>query len=255
MTNFRSIGRLALLAGLSASLAGACSDDDDDMNNNLGGSAGTSQAGRTNGEGGTSQAGRTNGEAGKTTAGGQTNLPSSAGAPGSGGASAGANQGGAAGNAEAGAAGMTAALSDAQILLVLDTLNQGEVDEAYAVLPRLSSSDVKTFAQEMVTDHGDGRQAVAVTADSLNEAPAPSAEEATLKGEAESHVAMLRAASTASLDATYIGLEVTGHQEALALLDELAAVARADALNALITTLRATVQQHLERAQALQAAL
>jgi len=146
-------------------------------------------------------------------------------------------------------------LSDAQILLVLDTLNQGEVDEAYAALPRLMSAEVRAFAQEMVTDHSAARQQVLTTANALSLAPTPSEPQEELQAEGEAHVATLRTKPAAALDATYINMEVTGHADALSLLDELAAAADAAQLKSLIATLRATVLEHYQQAQQLQASL
>jgi len=155
----------------------------------------------------------------------------------------------------AGGASAVAALSDAQILLVLDTLNQGEVEEAYAALPRLTSAPVKTFAQRMVTDHSGARQSVLATADMLNVAPTPSETQADLQDESQTHVAMLRATAASALDAMYVNMEVQEHAAALTLLDDLAAAADAAQLKTLIATLRATVLQHYQDAQALQATL
>jgi putative membrane protein len=148
-----------------------------------------------------------------------------------------------------------AALNDAQILLVLDTLNQGEVEEAYAALPRLSTPSVIDFAQQMVTDHGSARQAVLSTADDLSLSPVPSETQQDLMQEGEAHVTSLRATSTAALDLTYINLEVQGHAEALELLSNLQAAADAAPLKTLITTLTATVQDHYDAAIALKSEL
>ena len=246
MTHLKTYSSLALVAALFASLAGACSTDDDDTNNN-GGRAGANHGGVASGDGGTD---------------GVDGSPDDAGAPGSGGmpsANAGAGpQGSSGGGGDAAGAGggsALAALSDAQILLVLDTLNQGEVEEAYAALPRLTSVDVKAFAQQMVTDHSEARQSVSTAADALEEAPAPSETQAKLKGESEAHVALLRATSASNLDATYIELQVAAHAQALALLDDLGAAADAAQLTALIAALKAPVKEHYEKAQELQAEL
>jgi len=272
-----SIRSWPLIALLGASLVAACGDDDDDLNVDNGGSAGTSHAGTTSG--GTHSQGGNNGQGGKTSEGGTAGSQNTAGRPSAGtstggtlaiggaeqGGAGGAEQGGAeqggmggAGGDSAGGAGgasAVAALSDAQILLVLDTLNQGEVEEAYAALPRLMSAPVKTFAQRMVTDHSGARQSVLATADALSVAPTPSETQAELQDESQTHVALLRATPASSLDASYINMEAQEHAAALTLLDELALAADAAQLKTLIATLRATVLQHYQDAQALQATL
>jgi putative membrane protein len=154
---------------------------------------------------------------------------------------------------EGGAA--TAALQDPQILLVLDTLNQGEVEEAYAALPRLSVPAVQAFAQKMVMDHSTARQSVVSTANSLQLNPSPSEVQLNLKQEAEAHVTMLRETSAANIDRTYIEMQLAAHEEALALLNDLEAAADADALRTLIATLETAVQAHYDQAVTIQGAL
>jgi putative membrane protein len=256
MTNLRSLSYLTLVGVLSVSLAGACSDDDD-ANNNTGGRAGTSQGGGAN-DAGANQGGRAGTSfAGQASDGG---FPSGTAGAGQGGAGqGGAGQGGAGqGGAATGGAGggaAVAALSDAQILLVLDTLNQGEVEQAYAALPRLSVADVEAFAQMMVMHHNTARQSIAATAAVLDEAPTPSDTQAELKQAAEEQVARLRATPAASLDETYIEIQVAAHADALALISELATAADAADLATLLAAQQATVQQHYERAQEIQAEL
>jgi len=273
MLKLRNLGTLSLVMMLGATSVVACGDDDDDDNGNVAGRAGASHAGTFNGGADTGDGGDTGGPSrgGTSPRGGTSSRGGTAGSgatPGSGGTAetpvGGAGQGGVGGEGGAmtgdmggaGAGGVAAlALSDAQILLVLDTLNQGEVEEAYAALPRLTASDVRAFAQRMVDDHSDARQAVLATADALDVAPMPSDTQAELQSESMEHVAMLRTTPAGALDATYVNLEVDAHAEALELLDDLAAAADAAQLDTLIATLRATVQQHYEAAQELQADL
>jgi uncharacterized protein (DUF305 family) len=244
MINLRALGYLTLCSAIS--IAAACNSNDDD--DDIAGSGGETQAGSTHGDAGSVQGGHAN--AGEASSGGDAA------------ARAGAGQGGAPdSNAGAGGVGGSggdaalAALSDAQILLVLDTLNQGEVEEAFAVLPRLAAAEVEAFAQLMVTHHGAARQSVAMTAAMLEQAPAPSETQAGLKDQAEAAVAQLRATPTANLDAAYLELQVGAHAEALALLTELSEVADAAELATLLTGLKATVQQHYDRALELEGGL
>src|SRR5215207_8560478 len=169
MNQMRDSRFLFLAMALTGALAsGACGDDDDDGQ----GSAGSSSAGRSgeSGVAGSSNEGGGGGSGGAdSTGGGERSTTGGAPSDGAGGdATAGA--GGRATGGQGGEAGAAAALSlsDAQVLLVLDTLNQGEVEVAYAASPRLSQADVEAFAQEMITDHGAARQSVLAVADSLD---------------------------------------------------------------------------------------
>jgi putative membrane protein len=250
---------------LTVSVAACGDDDDDDDNGNVGGSSVAGASGtHRGGTGGTAGVG---GKGGSDAAiggvpaevgGGGAGVDVGGGTGGTDGVAAGAGgqagEGGAAGEAGAGGAAAAAiqALSDAQILLVLDTLNQGEVNEAYAALPRLVNADVKAFAQQMVTDHSTARQSVATTADTLDLNPLPSDVQRQLMREGQEHEATLRATATSALDATYIDLEVVGHSQALELLTDLQAAADEAQLRTLITSLQATVQDHYESAVSIQ---
>jgi putative membrane protein len=249
MKNFRNISMVLLLA-LGATAAGACSSDDDD--DAASGSAAGSHAvgGHASAEAGASSAG----EAPESHPGG---APSSSGGATQGGAAQGGHGGDAsdAGSGGAGGASALLSLSDAQILLVLDTVNRGEVEEAFAVLPRLSSPDVKAFAQQMVTDHSSARQSVVTTAEMLDAAPAPSTEQEELEAESEGRLRMLRSTATPELEAAYMELQVAEHAAALELLGELSLTADAPELVALLGTLTAAVQEHSEQAQKVQAGL
>jgi len=254
--------------------AQACGDDDDDSSATTAGSSGRGESGSagrggSSGHGGSSAQSGSSNTAGTVSLGGDTVGPqggssgtgavsSRAGAESGGAGGAGADSGGAAtGGDENGGAGGAAALqlSDGQIVLVLDTLNQGEVDEAYAVLPRVQATAVRTFALEMANDHSSARQAVAQSAATLGVTPAPSATQAQLKTEGEEHVALLRREPTPSLDLAYMNLEIDEHRQALDLLAELESAADAPALKQLITTLTATVQMHYDQAVTIAAAL
>lgn len=258
MTNFRDPRYVFFSLALAAAM-GACGNDDDDDDGGVSGRAGSSTAGRGGsvgvGGGVSEDAG-----AGNVTSpdGGQ---PTSSG---------GASIGGAGGDAQAGTAGQATAgeggeggqggvptlnLSDAQVLLVLDTLNQGEVEVAYAALPRLSDGDVQAFAQLMVTDHSAARQSVFMVADSLDLAPLPSDVQAMLKEKAEATVQAFHASDAEALDEPYVESQVADHAAALTLLEELAATAEAAELKELIATLEASVQVHYDHVLELEAAL
>jgi putative membrane protein len=254
MNKFR-YPKILLLASAIAVATTACGDDDDDSGN----------------VGGTSSGGSKNpGTAGASAAGeGTTPIGEGGALPGGGGATAGGaggvsvaggggddvgGQGGEGGEGGEGGAA-TAALSDAQVLLVLDTLNQGEVEVAYAALPKLEDADVKDFAQMMITDHGSARQAVHSVADSLDLDPRPSDLQLMLKQDAETLVATFQSSPQATLDRPYIASQIAAHADALNLLTELSAATDATELKELIMTLETSVQAHYDEAQAIEASL
>jgi len=274
MANLRHLRIGLLSAALIAAGITGCGDDDDD---NGGDDVGGTNSGATNGLGGegTGLAGTGTGTGGRAGNGGTNptggTSDGNSGKGGTlvtqGGVPAVAGAGGAAGDVTGGEAGMSGMsgmsgaggaaameLSDAQIVLVLDTLNAGEVEEAYAALPRLSSDDVVAFAQRMITDHSAGRQMVTAAERDLDLKPMPSDVQAKLEQEAGEHVDQFHE-GTGALDAAYMQLEIEEHAQALDLLEKLELGADDEALRNLITTLRATVQQHYELAQQVQASL
>jgi putative membrane protein len=252
MNQVRDSRFLFLVMALTGALSsGACGDDDDDG----AGTAGSSSAGRS---GGTGLGGGTNeGEGGFggviPTDGGEPSTPGGA-TSGGAGESAAAGAAGQAIGGEGGAAA-TLSLSDAQVLLVLDTLNQGEVETAYAALPRLAEVDVKAFAQQMITDHGAARQSVLAVADSLDLDPLPSDVQSMLKQKAEATIQTFHASQAATLDQPYVDSQVADHAAALALLGELTATANEAELKELIATLETSVQAHYDHIRELEAAL
>lgn len=254
-----------LFTGVMLAVACGDDDDDDDDDNTQAGAAGTrNQAGSGGkaggGSGGSTSSGTSSG--GSAVGGSASGGSASGGAPGDSGGMAGADTdtAGAAGGDLGGAAGMGGAggaaaleLSDAQIVLVLDTLNQGEVDVAYAALPHLALPEVQTFAQQMITEHTAARQQVLATANTLDLDPKPSSVEQELRREAEMQVEMLHGSDSDALDEAYVESQVAAHAEALTLLATLQEAADAGELQELITALTAAVQTHYDEAVALQA--
>jgi predicted outer membrane protein len=162
---------------------------------------------------------------------------------------------GAAGDGGAGGAGPAANLSDGQIFLVIDTLNGGEVEVAFAALPRLDNAAVEAFAQEMVTAHGAARVANSQLAQSEGTTPAPSQVQLDLKAAADAQVLAFQTSPATSLDIPYIDSQVAMHTDALALANQLHAAADDPQLGAELAGLIPDIAAHLTEARALQATL
>ncbi len=166
------------------------------------------------------------------------------GAGGDGGAGAAAGAAGDGGQGGAFSAVEVQGLSDAQLLLVLDTLNAGEVEEAYAALPRLGNAAVEDFARTMISEHGQARLDTAMLATTLNLNPKPSEVQRQLERAAMEERRELMDASDATIDQLYIDAQVAAHAEALALLQTMEPAADAVELKDFITTLQTHVQAH-----------
>ena len=155
------------------------------------------------------------------------------------------------GSTAQGDAGAVSNLHDGQILFVLDTLNAGEVNEAQAALPKLTNADVQDFAQDMIEDHGSARERLSQLAQEQQMPPEASEIATGLQDESQSVVERLLAAEATEVDTVYVQSQQAAHTEALALLAQLLMAADAEPLRAQLTELRASVQEHLDRAQTL----
>jgi len=145
-----------------------------------------------------------------------------------------------------------AALTDADIIGVIHAVNQGEVDAGKLASTKAASSDVKSFAREMVKDHeamdakgsklasGAGGTATSRIADSVT-----SANQATSSQ-------LQSAGSGAAFDRAYLDAQVAGHQNALTFLQSAQNSAQSSDLKKMISDAIPDVQKHLDRAKSLQ---
>lgn len=280
-----------LIAALALSAVVACSgDDDESMTANMlepngsGTSDGTSSdngSGSSTGPGATTTSGPGTGTTGNVVGGGtsagssgtSTSGGTAAGGAGAGGASAGPGANGTAGGAAAAdAAGMAAdasvidvgstpeelaaavaSLEDGQLVFLADTLNAGEVDQARAALPRLSDAAVVEFAEEMIEDHGPARDALLSLSREQDIAPQLSDVAAAVKDQGEQVViALIQTEDDDDVDVTYIDSQVVAHTTALSVIDASITAADAPPLQEQLTTLRASIEEHLSTATELQ---
>lgn len=250
---FKLVYSLMLVLPLSAYTA--CSSDDDDNNNGNGGTSGASHAGNSGrgGNAGRGGAGGRGGAAGSDSEAGSGGDLSSGATAGE----AGESSGGAAGTAgEGGAAGDFAQLSDAQVIKVVSTANQGEIAAAQVALPAAHVAAVASFAQMMVTDHSMANQQTLALVSTKHIPPERSDVSDKLEDEAAALLVKLSSTPSASFDATYMQSQVQMHQEVLNLIDHQLLPSASDAdLKALLNTTRATVEAHLTQAQTISAGL
>jgi hypothetical protein len=147
------------------------------------------------------------------------------------------------------------ALSDGQILLVVDTLLGGSIDQASAALPRLVDSDVLGYAGQIVDEDGSARDTLATVAGVIGASPAESAvaenERAAIQGE----LTPLVEPDAGTLDNVFIAAQITALTRTLPLIEQLAAAADAPVLRAQLVVLHAVEQARLERATQIAAGL
>jgi putative membrane protein len=140
-------------------------------------------------------------------------------------------------------------VSSPDITAIMFAANQGEVDQANAALPKLSSSDVRDFAQMMIRDHSDAltnlRNITSVNHIIQHEGAFDAIQ---LRNESKQLVTNYNT-SAGSIDRSYMADQVRVHEKVLNMLDTmLIPSSRGDLLN-LLQAQRAAVAAHLDRAR------
>jgi putative membrane protein len=166
--------------------------------------------------------------------------------------SAGAMTSGAADTASMAGGAQPGALSDANIVALLDEANMADsASGAYAVT-KATSPDVKAFAKLMMGEHHALRAQGQQLAKRLGVTPELPAND-PLKPAAESEMAALKgAAKGAAFDRTYIEQEIGIHKAVLDLAGKAHDAAQNEELKKLIEQAGPVIQKHLDRAEEIQ---
>jgi putative membrane protein len=175
--------------------------------------------------------------------------------------------------------------SEGQITSIANALNQGEIDEAQVAVTSAQSSQVRDFANMMITDHTALQEAGTALASKLGIQPIDNWISRTLTSEADAKVTILSNAtqgqnstssdagsaggdtwgnasdasaasdastganSSGSFDETYMSQQILAHLNALALMDQvLIPSATTQDLKSALMDARAHVADHLTRA-------
>ncbi len=146
--------------------------------------------------------------------------------------------------------------NDAQIASIVVTANQVDIDAGKLAASKTSNADVKTFAQQMVTDHtGVNKQAVELVT-RLKVTPEDNATSQSLKSGGDTNLATLKGLSGAAFDKAYVDHEVAYHQAVLDAVDKVLIPSASNAdLKALLVKVRPAFVAHLEHAKHVQASL
>jgi putative membrane protein len=150
---------------------------------------------------------------------------------------------------------MAPALTDANIVAILDEANAADSAAGKIAAAKGTSADVKAFGKMMVSDHHALRAAGQDLAKKLSITPmAPAGDNST--AEADAYIKTLNDTPKGpAFDKLYIDHEVTAHEQVLQTAQQaLKATQNAD-LKALIEQATPVVQKHLDRAKAIQAKL
>lgn len=147
-------------------------------------------------------------------------------------------------------------LRDSQIMQVLRSVDQAEIEQATLARNKASDPRVKTFAEQMIEQHSRSMKSNAGLARTLGVQPEDSKLAGELQAKTGETLRTLRGADAEMFDRAYMTAQVKQHQEVLELLDTRLIPSAGNAeLRATLTDTRSMVSNHLAEAQAAQSNL
>ena len=156
----------------------------------------------------------------------------------------------------AASAAQAAGPTDPQIAAIVVIANQVDIDAGKLALSKAKSSDVKAFAQLMITDHGAVNKSAGDLAAKLHVTPEPNPTSQSLQKGGDDNVAALKKLDGGAFDKAYVDHEVAYHQAVLDAVDgTLIPSAQNAELKALLVKVRPAFVAHLEHAKRLQGEL
>jgi putative membrane protein len=146
----------------------------------------------------------------------------------------------------------TGTLTENEVLGVMLAANTGEISAGELALMRAIQSQVRDYAQRMVTEHTAANIRANTLAQTANLREADSAPRQMLQAETARVLAQLQPFSGTEFDRAYMESQVLMHDMVLRLIDdELLPSARNASLRGELTTMRASVAEHLMEARRL----
>jgi putative membrane protein len=144
------------------------------------------------------------------------------------------------------------ALTDANIVALLDEANRADSAAGAYALTKATNPDVRAFAKLMIGEHHSLRLQGQQLAKRLNITPQPPADD-PVAAAAKSEMAALKAAPKgAQFDRTYIEQEVTIHKAVLDLAEKAHESTQNEELKKLIEQAKPVIEKHRDRAEELQ---
>jgi putative membrane protein len=148
--------------------------------------------------------------------------------------------------------GTSPALTDANIVALLDEANVADSASGAYALGKATDPDVKAFAKLMIGEHHALRVQGQQLAQRLKVKPEPPAND-PLKPAAASEMAALKAAPKGpQFDRTYIEQEIGMHKAVLDLAEQAHESAQNKELKKLIEQAKPVIEKHLDRAEEIQ---
>ena len=147
------------------------------------------------------------------------------------------------------------ALPASDIAGIVTTANEGEIAQGQAASSAATSSDVRAFAQMMVSDHTAALSAARDTFSRNNITPGENDTTQTLRANSQRTISNLATYKGAAFDRTYMQSQVDLHQWLLTSLDTALIPSARGELLTLLQTQPAAVAAHLDRARQIRSGL
>ena len=106
----------------------------------------------------------------------------------------------------------TAAPTDPQIVGIVETADDIDINYAKLALSKARDKQVRDFAQQMITDHSAVQKSVINVASKLNVTPADSPTSDSLKAQAQQTLEKLRGLKGKAFEKSYVDNEVSYHE-------------------------------------------
>ena len=146
--------------------------------------------------------------------------------------------------------------TDPQIVAIVVTANQVDIDAGKLAKSKSTNKEVQDFANLMITDHTGVNSSATELVQKLKVTPEDNPTAQSLKKGGDENVAKLKGLSGKDFDKAYVDHEVTYHQSVIDALDKtLIPSAKNAELKALMVKVRPAFVAHLEHAKQLQAKL
>ncbi len=149
-----------------------------------------------------------------------------------------------------------AGITDAQIAAIVVTANQVDIDAGAFAAKKSKNSEVKKFAETMVTDHTAVNQSAVELVTRLKVSPEANDTSRALQAAGEKNLSALRMLKGKAFNKAYVDHEVAYHEQVIDALDTtLIPGASNPELKALLVKVRPAFIAHLEHAKHLQSKL
>ena len=147
-------------------------------------------------------------------------------------------------------------LTDEQIIMVTDTANMAEIDQAKLAQKKAKHPRVKKYAGMMISDHTKAKNKQKQLVTKLKITAADSTVATTLKTDTSSAMDSMKELASPDFDKAYIDAQIDNHKKLLDALDtQMIPGAQNEDLKKLLEDLRPKVEAHLKEAQDIQGVL